>query len=108
MQVDFNGVKTINEIDVYTVRDGYATKTTDPDLNETFNTALNTGQGITSYDVQYLSGSGWVTINCGNPTNPCGRVYDNNKVRRQFIFSPVTNFRRESGSAWRSAMVSRK
>jgi len=89
VQIDFNGTKTINEIDVYTLRDNYASQSTDPTLTETFNTALNTGQGVTSFDVQYLSGSGWVTIDCGNPTNPCGRVYNNNKVRRQFIFSPV-------------------
>jgi Domain of unknown function (DUF1929)/F5/8 type C domain len=89
VRVDFNGTKTISEIDVYTLRDGYASQSTDPTLTETFNTALNTGQGITSYDVQYLSGSGWVTIDCGNPASPCGRVSNNNKVRRQFIFSPV-------------------
>jgi allantoicase len=90
VRVDFNGSKTINEIDVYTLRDNFASQTTDPTLTETFNTAPNTGLGITSYDVQYLSGQGWITIDCGNPTNPCGRVINNNKVRRQFIFSPVT------------------
>ncbi|HET9867042.1 MAG TPA: discoidin domain-containing protein, partial [Nitrospira sp.] len=79
VQVDFNGVKTINEINVYTLRDGYASQSTDPSLTETFNTALNTGQGITNFDVQYLSGSGWVTVDCGNPANPCGRVFNNNK-----------------------------
>lgn len=90
VRVDFNGTKTINEIDVYTLRDNFASQSTDPSLTETFNTAQNTGQGVTSYDVQYLSGQGWITIDCGNPTNPCGRVVNNNKVRRQFIFSPVT------------------
>jgi hypothetical protein len=90
VRVDFNGAKTINAIDVYTLRDGYATKTNDPDILETFNTALNTGQGATSYDVQYLSGSGWITIDCGVPSNPCGRVVNNNKVRRLFSFPAVT------------------
>ena len=90
VRVDFNGAKTINAIDVYTLRDGYATKTNDPDILETFNTALNTGQGATSYDVQYLSGSGWITIDCGVPSNPCGRVTNNNKVRRLFSFPSVT------------------
>ncbi len=90
VRVDFNGAKTINAIDVYTLRDGFATKTNDPDITETFNTALNTGQGATSYDVQYLSGSGWITIDCGVATNPCGRVVNNNKVRRFFSFPSVT------------------
>lgn len=90
VRVDFNGSKTVNEINVYTLRDNYATQTTDPTLSETFNTALNTGQGATSYDVQYLSGSGWITIDCGTPTNPCGRVSNNNRVWRQFNFPSVT------------------
>jgi hypothetical protein len=90
VRVDFNGNNTINEINVYTLRDNYATQTTDPTLAETFNTALNTGQGATSYDVQYLSGSGWITIDCGTPTNPCGRVSNNNRVWRQFNFPSVT------------------
>lgn len=89
VRVDFNGTKTISEIDVYTLRDNFATQTTDPTLTETFSTAPNTGFGVTSYDVQYLSGSGWITIDCGTPTNPCGRVVNNNKVRRQFIFPAV-------------------
>lgn len=90
VRLDFNGTKTIDEINVYTLRDNYASQSTDPTLTETFNTAFNTGQGATSYDVQYLSGNGWITVNCGSPTNPCGRVINNNKVRRQFLFSPVT------------------
>lgn len=90
VRVDFNGSKTINEIDVYTLRDNYATATGDPTILETFNTATNTGQGVTSYDVQYLSGSGWITIDCGVATNPCGRVSSNNKVWRQFTFPSVT------------------
>jgi hypothetical protein len=80
----FSGLqRRINEIDVYTLRDGFATKTNDPDINETFNTADNTGQGMTDYDVQYLSGTTWKTI-------PGGKVTANNKVRRQFRFSPIT------------------
>jgi Galactose oxidase-like, Early set domain/Calx-beta domain/Glyoxal oxidase N-terminus len=79
----FSGIqRRINEIDVYTLRDGFATKTNDPDVNETFNTADNTGQGMTDYDVQYLSGVTWKTI-------PGGKVTANNKVRRQFKFSPI-------------------
>jgi Domain of unknown function (DUF1929)/F5/8 type C domain len=90
VRVDFNGSKTINEINVYTLRDNFASQTSDPALSETFNTAVNTGQGATSYDVQYLSGNGWITIDCGTPTNPCGRVSNNNRVWRQFQFPAVT------------------
>ena len=85
VRIDFiSGLpRRINEIDVYTLRDGFATKPNDPDINETFNTADNTGQGATDYDVQYLSGSTWRTV-------PGGKVTANNKVRRQFRFSPIT------------------
>lgn len=81
----FSGLpRRLNEIDVYTLRDGFATKTNDPDINETFNTADNTGQGTTDYDVQYLvNNTTWKTI-------PGGKVTANNKVRRQFRFSPIS------------------
>lgn len=85
VRIDFiSGLaRRINEIDVYTLRDGYATKTNDPDINETFSTADNTGMGATDYDVQYLVGTTWRTV-------PGGKVTGNNKVRRQFRFSPIT------------------
>ena len=86
VRIDFfiGFARRINEIDVYTLRDGFATKTNDPDINETFNTADNTGQGMTDYDVQYLvNNTTWKTI-------PGGKVTANNKVRRQFRFSPIT------------------
>jgi hypothetical protein len=75
--------RRINEIDVYTLRDGFASNPNDPTISETFSTADNTGQGMTDYDVQYLVGSVWRTI-------PGGKVTANNKVRRQFRFSPIT------------------
>jgi hypothetical protein len=85
VRIDFPGgqQRRINEIDVYTLRDGFSTKTDDPSIFETFNTADNTGQGATDYDVQYLSGGNWVPV-------PGGKVTNNNKVRRQFRFSPFT------------------
>jgi hypothetical protein len=52
-------------------------------LSETFNTALNWGQGITSFNVQYWNGSSWVDI-------PGGQVGFNNNVWRQFVFSPIS------------------
>jgi hypothetical protein len=85
VRIDFkDGVaRRINEIDVYTLRDGFSTNSTDPTIFETFSTVDNVGQGATDYDVQYLSGGVWRTI-------PGGKVTTNNKVRRQFRFSPIT------------------
>jgi hypothetical protein len=83
LQVNFASTKTIKEIDVFTLRDGFASRNDPPTLNETFNTALNTGAGITSFTVQYWNGSSWVDI-------PGGQVVFNNKVLRQFFFSPIS------------------
>jgi hypothetical protein len=83
LQVNFAATKTIKEIDVFTLRDGFASRSDPPTLTETFNTALNTGSGITSFTVQYWNGSTWVDI-------PGGQVVFNNNVWRQFIFSPIS------------------
>lgn len=88
--INFNQARAINQVDVITLRDNFATNPNEPDLNETFNTAPNTGQGVVDYDVQYLSGHGWVTVTCGNTSSPCGRVVGNNKVWRRFSFSAVS------------------
>jgi len=77
LQVDFNGSWAIDEIDVYLVRDDYL-NTADPTLSTTFSI-----YGITSFDVQYWNGSGWVTVPAGNITN-------NNNVLRKLTFSPIT------------------
>jgi hypothetical protein len=39
--------------------------------------------GITAFDVQYWSGSTWVTLSGGSVTG-------NNKIWRKFTFAPVT------------------
>jgi hypothetical protein len=85
VRIDFAGGQTrrINEIDVYTLRDGFSTKPDDPTIFETFPTADNSGgYGVTDYDVQYLTGGLWRNV-------PGGKVTNNNKVRRQFRFSPI-------------------
>ena len=83
VRIDFNASKSLNEVNLFTLRDGFSTKTTPPTLTETFNTADNTGSGIIDFDVQYLSGSGWITV-------PGGAVRANNRVWRQFTFtSPI-------------------
>jgi Ricin-type beta-trefoil lectin domain-like/Calx-beta domain/Pregnancy-associated plasma protein-A len=86
VRIDFAGGQAhrINEIDVYTLRDGYNTNPDDPTIFETFPTADDGGgHGITDYDVQYLSGGVWRNV-------PGGKVMNNNKARRQFQFSPIT------------------
>ena len=75
LRVDFKGMKTIDEIDVFTAQDDItAPLALTKDL--TF-----TGYGITQFEVQYLNGSDWQTLLRG--------VKGNNLVWRQFNFSPV-------------------
>jgi len=74
LQVDFNGSKTIDEIDVFSVQDLYATPS-EPTLAMTF-----TSYGVTAFQAQYWNGSAWVTVANGNVTG-------NNKVWKQITFS---------------------
>jgi RHS repeat-associated protein len=77
LQVDFNGSKTIEEIDLFTAQDNY----TNPSApTETMTFSL---YGLTGYDVQYWNGSTWVTVTGGSITG-------NNKVWRKLAFSPIT------------------
>jgi RHS repeat-associated protein len=77
VEISFNGSKTISEIDVITQQDD-PQDPVEPTLAQTFSL-----YGITAFDVQYWNGSGWTTV-------PGGSVTGNNKVWRQFNFSPVT------------------
>jgi hypothetical protein len=77
LQIEFNGAKTISEIDVFAVRDDYANPA-EPTESETFSL-----YGITSFDVQYWDGSAWVTI-------PNGSITNNNKVWTKIVFAPIT------------------
>lgn len=76
-QIQFNSSKTINEIDVFTVQDSYQTPV-EPTSAMTFSQ-----YGITDFTVQYWSGSAWTTVTGGAVTG-------NNKVWRQFTFTPIT------------------
>ncbi|MGH9971927.1 MAG: RHS repeat-associated core domain-containing protein [Pyrinomonadaceae bacterium] len=76
LQVDFNGSKTISEIDVFTIQDNYPSPV-EPTETMTFST-----YGLTAYDVQYWNGSAWMTV-------PGGSITGNNKVWRKFTFSPI-------------------
>ena len=75
--IDFAGSKTIDEINVFSLHDNYTVENT-PTLTQTFSL-----YGLLAFDVQYWNGSSWTTI-------PAGSVTGNNKVWRQFIFSPIT------------------
>ncbi|MCU1264914.1 MAG: repeat-associated core domain protein [Acidobacteria bacterium] len=77
IEVDFNGSKTLDEIDVVTQQDDNLNPV-EPTLTQTFST-----WGITAFDVQYWNGSSWLTV-------PGGSVTGNNKVWRQFSFSSIT------------------
>ena len=76
LQVNFNGVKTITEIDVYTVQDTYV----NPKLpTEAMTFGL---YGITDFDVQAWNGAAWVTV-------PGGSITGNDRVWRKFTFAAV-------------------
>jgi RHS repeat-associated protein len=77
IQVDFNGSKTINEIDVFTLQDNYE-DALEPTENMTFSL-----YGIVDFQVQYWNGSGWVTVAGGSVTG-------NNKVWKKITFSQIT------------------
>ena len=77
IQVTFNGTKSINEIDVFTVQDNYMNPS-EPTPTMTFSL-----YGITDFDVQYWNGTTWVTV-------PNGSVSGNNLVWRKFTFPAVS------------------
>jgi RHS repeat-associated protein len=79
LQVNFAGAKTIREVDVFCLQDGNGTA--EPTEAMTF-----TQYGLTQFEVQYMSASGWVTV-------PGGVVSGNDRVWRKFIFAPVTTDR---------------
>lgn len=77
LQVDFNGSKTIDEIDVFSVQDTFWAPV-EPTATMAFSQ-----YGITDFQVQYWNGSGWVDV-------PGGNVTGNTLVWRKFTFTPIT------------------
>jgi peptidyl-Asp metalloendopeptidase len=77
LQVDFNGSKTIDEIDVFSVQDNYLAPV-DPTSTLTFSL-----YGLIDFQVQYWTGSQWLTV-------PNGTVSGNNLVWRKVIFGALT------------------
>jgi hypothetical protein len=76
IEVDFNGLKTIDEINVFSMQDNYTTPI-EPTLSTTFGY-----WGLRAFEVQYWNGSAWVTV-------PGGSVTNNNKVWKQCLFAPI-------------------
>ncbi|MET0624408.1 MAG: Ig-like domain-containing protein [Pyrinomonadaceae bacterium] len=77
VQVDFNGAKSISEVGVFSLQDGY----TNP-VEPTEATAF-TQYGVSAFDVQYWDGSQWAAV-------PGASVVGNNKVWRKLTFPAVT------------------
>lgn len=77
VQVDFNGSKTVSEVDVFSLQDNYASPI-EPTETTTFSL-----YGLTGFDVQYWNGSAWTTV-------PGGSVTGNNKVWKKVSFTPLT------------------
>ena len=77
LEVDFNGAKTINEIDVFTLQDNYGSPV-DPTTTLTFSL-----YGLTDFTLQYWNGTTWQTV-------PGGVVSGNTLVWRQVTFAPLT------------------
>jgi hypothetical protein len=77
LEIDFNSVKTIDEIDLFMLQDTYwAPNDPNPDMTFTY-------YGLTGFDVQYWDGTDWVNV-------PSGQVTGNNKIWRKFTFSSIT------------------
>ena len=77
LQVDFNGTKVIQEVNVFSMQDNYGSPA-EPTPAMTF-----TSFGLRAFQVQYWNGTSWVDV-------PGGAVTNNNLVWKQFLFTPVT------------------
>jgi hypothetical protein len=77
VEIAFNGSRTINEIDVFSLQDNYANPI-EPSESTTFST-----MGLTAFDVQYWNGSAWATVSGGS-------VSGNNKVWKKITFTSIT------------------
>jgi hypothetical protein len=77
VQVNFNGPKTISEVDLFTLQDTVASP------SEPTPTMEFRAYGVTGWSVQYFNGTQWVAV-------PGATVSGNRLVWRQFTFSPIT------------------
>lgn len=76
LQVDFEGEKTIREVDVFGIQDNY-TNPSEPTESMTFSL-----YGLSGFEVQYWNGTAWNNVSGGSVTG-------NNLVWRKFTFAPV-------------------
>ncbi len=77
LEIDFSGLKSIDEVDVFSMQDTY-TAPVEPTQTMTF-----ANYGLKAFEVQYWNGSAWTAV-------PGGGVTNNNKVWRQVAFAAVT------------------
>jgi RHS repeat-associated protein len=75
IQVDFAGLKTISEIDVYGLQQN-------PSSPVEPTQTMTSSYALTNFEVRYWTGSTWATV-------PGGTVSGNNKVWRKFTFAPL-------------------
>ena len=92
LEVDFNGVQTIDRVVVYTLQD-------DPqDPSQPTDTMTFSQKGIVDFTVQGWDGSQWVVL---------GTVTDNNRVKRTVTFTPFATARIRINVTRALAIVSR-
>ena len=80
VDVTFNGSKTIDEVDVFSLQDAWANPS-EPTATLTF-----TAYGLADFTVQYWTGTAWQAV-------PGGVVRNNTLVWRSLTFAPVTTTR---------------
>jgi hypothetical protein len=77
VEVSFNGVKSVGEVDVFTLQDNPASPS-EPTEALTF-----TKYGVTAMRLEYWTGSTWAAV-------PGASVTGNDRVWRKFTFSPIS------------------
>ncbi len=77
IEVTFSGLKTIDEVSVFSMQDTYTTPI-EPTPTMTFGS-----WGLRTFEVQYWTGSAWAPI-------PGASITNNNLVWRKFTFTPVS------------------
>lgn len=80
VQITFNGAKTIDEVNVFTMQDTFGAPL------EPTPAMIFTLYGVTGFTIQYWNGSTWVAI-------PGATVSGNNLVWRNITFTPVVTDR---------------
>jgi hypothetical protein len=77
VEVNFNVQQPINEVNVYTLQDGFGSG------DDPTETTSGAAYGIKDFSVQYWNGSTWISV-------PGGDVTGNDKALRRFTFGTIT------------------